>query len=41
MLIEILSHYAKMPHFKSTLWKTDIKMAQIIAWVFGSDDENG
>ena len=35
MLAEILSHYAKKNHFKGTLWKTTLKMAQIIACLFG------
>ena len=34
MLIGILGHYAKMPHVRGTLWKTELKMAQIIAWLF-------
>ena len=34
MLIEILCHYAKMHHFKGTLWKIGLKMAQLIALLF-------
>ena len=32
MLIEILGHYAKTPHFRDTLWKTELTIAQIIVW---------
>ena len=35
MLIEILSHYGKTPQFMGTLWKMELNMAQIIAWLFG------
>ena len=35
MLIEILCHYAKTPPFRATLWKMEIKMTRIIAWLFG------
>ena len=37
MLMEILCRYAKMPHARGTwtLWKTERKMAQIIACLFG------
>ena len=35
MLIEILGHYAKIPQFRGALWKIELKMAHIIAWLFG------
>ena len=35
MLIKILGHYAKTPQFRDTLWKIKLKMAQIIARLFG------
>ena len=39
MLIGILCQYAKAPHYCGTLWKTEIKSAQIIAWLFEFDSD--
>ena len=35
MLIKVISQYGKTTQFRGTLWKVDLKMAQIIACVFG------
>ena len=35
MLTEILSQYTKMHNFRGTLWKTELKVNRIIAWLFG------
>ena len=35
MLIALLGHCAKTPQFRGTLWIIELKMAQIIAWLFG------